>query len=60
MDWISPALLEKLLEALAPIDIYKTGIPQHEVLMNIGYSKAQRDFKDVLTIRHKLPLDPPV
>jgi len=52
--WIAPALRDQLIQALKPIDIHKPGVPAHEVFINVGYQKAQHDFRNILL--HTTPI----
>ena len=57
-EWISPALREMLLTALQPADVHKPGTPAHEVFINVGYQKAQKDFRNILLHRTPIQLPP--
>jgi len=50
-DWISPALKERLLAAVKPINLNETTTQYH-----VGYQNAQRDFAFVL--KHKANIEP--
>ncbi len=55
-EWISPTLKDLLIAALTPIEAHKTGVPAHEVFINVGYAKAQRDIRNLLLHRTLIQL----
>lgn len=58
-DWISPALLERLTKLMQPIELHRPGLPQHEVLINVGYNKALEALRYALKHKENIVIDVP-